>query len=70
MAIISDEENLTHLRAKANQAEQTLIDAVFTACPGEHKPVQRRDRLPAWCSTCGRTRRGVRVAPAQIPKNV
>lgn len=30
-------------------------------CPGEHKPVQHRDRKPPWCHLCGCTADGNKV---------
>ena len=42
------------LRVAADEAELALYAAVKAACPGEHHPVQHRDRKPAWCQSCGR----------------
>lgn len=61
-----NDDELQHLRAVVNRAEQTLMDAVVDSCPGPHKPVQHRDHLPEWCHACGRTRRGMRMHQVDV----
>lgn len=57
------EDRLTALREAAVRANAALFHAVSEACPGDHRPVQHRDGMPAWCPECGRTSSGDRYGP-------
>lgn len=60
------DEKIAELQQATVAADEALRAAVLEACPGEHHPVQHRDRRPPWCKACGRTARGV-LAKAPEP---
>jgi hypothetical protein len=45
------EERILKVRRRLARLQATLRDR----CPGDHRYVQHRDRLPPWCDACGFT---------------
>lgn len=41
-------DEFVQLRVAVDEAEAALRKAVRAACPGVHRPIQHRDRKPAW----------------------
>ena len=56
-----DQAELDRLRLQLEIAHVRLLEAVWSACPGPHRPVQHRDRKPPWCRECGRTADGTPI---------
>ena len=52
------EQALRDLQEQYIAARGDLLRAVQALCPGEHHPVQHRDRKPPWCDICGRDELG------------
>lgn len=54
------EAEILELGFALDRAERRLDQALLSHCP-RHRPVQRRDGSPPWCSDCGFTIRGKKV---------
>lgn len=48
-----DHETIAAARTWYVEARDNLADTLLKECPAPHRPVQHRDRKPAWCEACG-----------------
>lgn len=58
------EKAIENARTHFHRAAHHLKKLVAEACPAgpdDHRPQQKRDGKPPWCTNCGRTIDGVKV---------